>query len=252
MSQSSRFRKRHSGELYVPIWNAELPRVPGVHPVVVRVVLFALAAHTNPNRDQRLGVERTWRCWPSMEGLADLTGVSERQVRRVVESLEHVGYITLEQPAVWAGRHRPARAAVWCLHPEKWPFRAHGLDRSDTPIDGLTLAGQPIAKNPMGLPARDDGLALAGQWVGPSGSMGMSDLSAQPSKELSKEPVSKPAAAAAAPPPDFSTRDDDDDDDERIVRCPTCPGGGRNMTRAAFHTHKCRGTSAASNGATEQ
>lgn len=261
-------RKRHSGELLDAILAANLPRVPGVHSSTVRLVLVMMAQHTNPNRDQARGADCTWRCWPSVRVLAEESGRSERQVQRVLQALEEHGWITLEQPAVWAGRHREPRAAVWCLRPDSWAIRSHGLDKSDIPIDGLDMVSNP-----------SNGLDIAGQWVGHSGQMGttqradgLDKVSAQLRNRTHKELVSEPAAAAAFPRTDFSNQDEDEAPRSRceqcgefyvtatmhdrrciavaapedIVHCPTCPGGGRNMTRAALRTHQCRGKQVAS------
>jgi hypothetical protein len=79
--------KRSSGELYDSIWAAELPpimderdsRAAAVAPVVARMVLMAMASFTNPNRDQVLGLAKTWQCFAAVATIAEkLTCLSGR------------------------------------------------------------------------------------------------------------------------------------------------------------------------------
>lgn len=135
--------RRSTGELYDAIWEADLPpimddgdaRAPAVAEPVARLLLMALAKHTNPTRDQVLGRAREWQCFASVALLAELAGTTERQAQRVFRVLEaeklagNVGWIERleqgrrpgrprrgEQP----GRGRPTR---WCLRPDLWPRR---------------------------------------------------------------------------------------------------------------------------------
>src|SRR5437660_9479120 len=78
-------RRRHSAELYDAIWELEVPPIIAtdgkgagrlnrdggptiaVGATAVRVVLMAMARHTNPSRDQVRGPVSVWRCCPTVE-----------------------------------------------------------------------------------------------------------------------------------------------------------------------------------------
>src|SRR5919199_2956484 len=129
--------RHHTGELYDAIWALAVPPlvvtdgkragrlrrdgrpVVEVGPTAVRLVLMAMAKHTNPSRDQ--GV---FRCCPTMEKIAELADVSQRVAQLVVARCVELGYIEVEQPGLRAGRNRPARPAWWRLCPDRWPRRA--------------------------------------------------------------------------------------------------------------------------------
>jgi hypothetical protein len=111
-------RRRHSAELYDAIWSLDLPRVPKVTPAAVRLVLLAIAKYTNPTRDGG-----QFRCCPSVETIAMLAEVCERQVQRVLARFIELGYIEVETTGVRAGRGRPARPGWWRLRPDRWPQR---------------------------------------------------------------------------------------------------------------------------------
>jgi Helix-turn-helix domain len=130
--------KRSSGELYDSIWAAELPpimderdsRAAAVAPAVARIVLLAMASFTNPNRDQVLGPAKTWQCFAAVATIAERADVSERQVQRVLRTLEREGFIELIYQARRPGRPRKnqqpgqGRPNTWCLRPDRWPTRA--------------------------------------------------------------------------------------------------------------------------------
>jgi hypothetical protein len=82
-------------------------------------VLLAIAKHTNPTRDGG-----QFRCCPSVETIALLAEVCERQVQRVLARCIELGYIEVEATGVRAGRNRPARPGWWRLRPDRWPQRA--------------------------------------------------------------------------------------------------------------------------------
>ena len=121
--------RRHSGELYDAIWALEAPRISAggkraeiaVSRPLVRVVLMAMAKHTNPTRDRG-----QFRCWAPVPLIAALADVSERTVQRVLAVFLALGYIELEREGLRAGRGRPSRSAIWRLRPEKWPLRDMG------------------------------------------------------------------------------------------------------------------------------
>jgi Helix-turn-helix domain len=123
--------KRHTGELYDAIWELDVPTIPNkpteknpsptgvaVGPSTVRLVLMAMAKHTNPHRDKG-----QWRCCPTVERLSTLANVSDRQVQRVLEVFVDLGYIEIERWGLRAGRGRAARPTWWRLRPDLWPAR---------------------------------------------------------------------------------------------------------------------------------
>src|SRR5919199_9329 len=158
--------RHHTGELYDAIWAlAVLPLVVTegkragrlrrdgrpvveVGPTAVRLVLMAMAKHTNPTRDQG-----QFRCCPSMETIAELADVSPRVAQRVVARCVELGYIEVEQPGLRAGRNRSARRTWWRLRPDRWPRRAlHGGDAGvATKAEQVAMVAQPAS------PPTDDG-----------------------------------------------------------------------------------------------
>src|SRR5579859_871147 len=139
--------KRSKGELYDEIWEMEIPPIvvtegpragrlrkdgtPAVEvgPTAARAVLMAMARHTNPTRDQTLGAEGLWRCCPTVETLAELTQISERQVQMVLSTFVGLGYIEIEREGMRSGKNRPARPTWWRLRPDLWPRRSLGNGR---------------------------------------------------------------------------------------------------------------------------
>jgi hypothetical protein len=129
--------RRSTGELYDAIWTAELPaimderdeRAPAVADSVARLILMAMAKHTNPTRDQVLGPAREWQCFASVATLAELAGASERQAQRVLRVFEREGLIERLEQGRRPGRPRKgevpgqARPSTWCLRPDRWPAR---------------------------------------------------------------------------------------------------------------------------------
>jgi hypothetical protein len=173
-------RRRHSAELYDAIWELEVPPIIvtngqgagrlnrdgdptiAVGPTAVRLVLMAMARHTNPGRDQVRGSAGEWRCCPTVDTIAQLADVSERQVQRVLSAFVELGYIEVEQPGIRAGRQRVPRPTWWRLRPDLWPRRAvHGDDTGDstnadrkmvaTPVSSRTLHGRDtgVVESPM-------------------------------------------------------------------------------------------------------
>jgi hypothetical protein len=173
-------RRRHSAELYDAIWELEVPPIIvtngqgagrlnrdgdptiAVGPTAVRLVLMAMARHTNPSRDQVRGPASEWRCCPTVDTIAQLADVSERQVQRVLSAFVELGYIEVEQPGIRAGRQRVPRPTWWRLRPDLWPRRAvHGDDTGDstnadrkmvaTPVSSRTLHGRDtgVVESPM-------------------------------------------------------------------------------------------------------
>jgi hypothetical protein len=124
-------RRRHSAELYDAIWELEVPHVDTVKRSVVRLVLMAMAKHTNPNRDGG-----RFLCWASVKTIAALADVEERQVQRVLKQFSELRYIEAEKPGVRGGRGgRQPRATTWLLCPERWPRRPGSQIRSESPVN---------------------------------------------------------------------------------------------------------------------
>jgi DNA-binding transcriptional ArsR family regulator len=61
-----------------------------------KLVLMALADHANSDGE----------CWPSMKRVAELTGVSTRQVSNHIVALEQLGYVTKGDRRRWQGQLR--------------------------------------------------------------------------------------------------------------------------------------------------
>ncbi|MBV9172505.1 MAG: hypothetical protein JOZ81_20730, partial [Chloroflexi bacterium] len=135
-SRLSAPQKWHTGALYDAIWEFDLPPIVltegkragrvdthgqpvlEVSETAQRLVLMAMAKHTNPTRDRG-----RYRCCPTVDRLATLTGVLARQVQLVLKTQKDLGYITEERQGMRAGRNRPARPSWWELHPDRWPRR---------------------------------------------------------------------------------------------------------------------------------
>lgn len=102
-------QKWHAGALYDAIWEFDLPPIVltvckragrvdkqgkpvlEVSETAQRMVLMAMAKHTNPTRDRG-----RYRCCPTVDRLAMLTGVIARQVQLVLKTHKDLGYITEE------------------------------------------------------------------------------------------------------------------------------------------------------------
>ncbi len=155
--------RRSKGELYDEIWELDMPPIvlsagpragrlrkdgsPAVEvgPTAARQVLLAMAKHTNPTRDQNLGPEGLWRCCPTVETLAELAEVNERQVQLVLSTFVELGYIELERAGVRAGRNRSPRPSWWRLRPDLWPRRVlkNGRAAGFATNGDLALVAQP-------------------------------------------------------------------------------------------------------------
>ncbi|HEV8024533.1 MAG TPA: helix-turn-helix domain-containing protein, partial [Candidatus Nanopelagicales bacterium] len=61
-----------------------------------KLVLMALADHANSDGE----------CWPSMKRVAELTGISTRQVSTHITKLEDLGYVTKGARRRWEGQLR--------------------------------------------------------------------------------------------------------------------------------------------------
>jgi len=152
--------RHHTGELYDAIWALAVPPlvvtegkragrlrrdgqpVVEVGSTAVRLVLMAMAKHTNPTRD-----EGQFRCCPSIETIAELADVSPRVAQLVIARCVELGYIDIEQPGLRAGRNRPARPTWWRLRPDRWPRRAlHGGEAGvATNAEQVPMVAQPAA-----------------------------------------------------------------------------------------------------------
>jgi Helix-turn-helix domain len=162
--------KRSTGELYDAIWCAELPPILDEHDrraavateQVARLVLMAMARHNNPNRDQVYGPAREWQCFASVATIAEHVNTSERQVQRVLRTLERAGYIELLHRARRPGRPRngddPRRAGnTWCLRPDRWPTRSIGNRAGIGLVSGAPAEIEPVPAEDATGPARYPG-----------------------------------------------------------------------------------------------
>ena len=91
-----------------------------------KLVLMALADHANSDGE----------CWPSMKRVAELTGISARQVSTHISNLEQLGYVTKGVRRRWEGQLRG------------WEYR---VNLRQNPTSGSPL---PVASgSPASLPA---------------------------------------------------------------------------------------------------
>jgi len=164
--------KWHTGALYDAIWEFDLPPIVLTegkragrvdkrgNPVVEvgetaqRMVLMAMAKHTNPTRDRG-----RYRCCPTVERIAMLTGVVDRQVQLVLKTHKNLAYITEESQGVRAGRNRLARPSWWELHPDRWPRRSlNGREAGFVANGDLAMVAKPASDG------REAGHATNGGW----------------------------------------------------------------------------------------
>jgi biotin operon repressor len=94
-----------------------------------KLVLMALADHANSDGE----------CWPSMKRVAELTGISSRQVSTHITKLEGLGYVTKGARRRWEGQLRG------------WEYR---VNLRQNPTSGSVL---PVASgSPASAPAEAD------------------------------------------------------------------------------------------------
>jgi DNA-binding transcriptional ArsR family regulator len=94
-----------------------------------KLVLMALADHANSDGE----------CWPSMKRVAELTGISSRQVSTHITQLERLGYVTKGARRRWEGQLRG------------WEYR---VNLRQNPTSGSVL---PVASgSPASPPAEAD------------------------------------------------------------------------------------------------
>src|SRR5262249_51904031 len=134
-------------------------RAPAVAESVARLVLMAMAKHTNPTRDQVLGPAREWQCFASVATLAELAGASERQAQRVLRVLEREGLIERLDQGRRPGRPRKneapgqARPSRWCLRPDRWPARGLKNRTGIVAISGEARNSLPVPEEVAPVPA---------------------------------------------------------------------------------------------------
>ena len=78
-------------------WTAKVWCLPGTVKSGQRIVLLALANHT----------DHEGLCWPGDRHIADMCALSRRNVRRIIRKLESAGYIET--------RPRPGRTLSWVI-----------------------------------------------------------------------------------------------------------------------------------------
>jgi len=203
--------KRHSAELYDAIWAAELPpimderdeRAPAVAEAVARLVLMAMAKHTNPTRDQVYGPAGEWRCWASVATLAEMANASERQVQRVLRVFERADYIELLDRGRRPGRPRKgeetgqARPNTWGLRPDRWRRRtlrnSTGIVAISSDLSNSLPVPVEVATEPVEFLGNETGTGASGAEILPV-------LSPEPVTGLTHNsganPENKPARAA--------------------------------------------------------
>jgi len=137
--------------------------------LTIRAIMLALASYL----DGRKLADGNWVVFPSEALLSEQVERSSRTIRRVLRYLQDNGLIKCVHAAVWPGRNRPGRPAmyllllnVWQDHPRrvlKRPSKnesSNGLDTNDVPINGLATDSGPNAVNRMGVSPVSNGLAM--------------------------------------------------------------------------------------------